>query len=199
MKNFRNNSWAFLLMFSFIICVSFVNHSAPINPYYNYAAIADTAKQPKMTVEEIMVQPMTVLIIRDTAATMNDIGPVLGKNYGEIIAFMQKNGLQFASQPMAWYHSQSAPFIMEAGIPVDKKPGAAEGRIAVKQTEAGKAVVVHFWGPYEQTMMAYDKIKDWLTKNNKKAKGTAYDVYITDPTTVNDPYQVQTDIIQLYQ
>lgn len=199
MKNFRNNSWAFLLMVSFLICVSFVDNSRPGYTYYDYSAMADTARQPKMVVEEITVQPMTVLVIRDTATTMNEIGPVLGRDYGEIIAFMQKNDLQFASQPLAWYHSEAAPYIIEAGIPVNKKPGATEGRITVKQTEAGKAVVVHFWGPYELTPQAYDKIKDWLKKNNKKAKGPAYDVYITDPTTVNDPYLVQTDIIQLYQ
>lgn len=199
MKNFRNNSWAFLLMVSFLTGFSFVDHSRPRYTYYDYSALTDTARQPKMVVEEITVQPMTVLAIRDTAATMNDIGPVLGRDYGEISAFMQKNGLQFAAQPLAWYYTQSAPFILEAGIPVNKKPSSMEGRIVLKEIPAGKAVVVHFWGPYELTGQASAKLNEWLQKNNKKARGAPFDMYITDPSTVTDPYQVQTDIIQLYQ
>ncbi|MGB8190401.1 MAG: GyrI-like domain-containing protein [Chitinophagaceae bacterium] len=199
MKKFRNNSWTFLLVVSFLIGVSFVDHSRPAYTYFDYSALADTARQPKMVVEEITVPAMTVLSIRDTAATMNDIGPVLGRDYGEISAFMQKNGLQFAAQPLAWYHTQSAPFILEAGIPVNKKPASVEGRIVLKEIESGKGVVIHFWGPYELTGQAYGKLNDWLKKNNKKAKGVPFDMYITDPSSVTDPYQVQTDIIQLYQ
>jgi effector-binding domain-containing protein len=199
MKNFRNNSWVFLLVVSFLIGVSFVDHSRPASRDYNYAAMSDTTKQPKMVVEEITVQPMIVLVIKDTAATMADIGPALGEDYGEIGAFMHKNGLQFAGAPLAWYHTQREPFILEAGIPVDKKPAAGEGRITIREIGPAKAVVVHFWGPYELTGQAYDKIREWLKKNNKTAKGAPFDMYLTDPTTVKDPYQVQTDIVQIYQ
>ena len=186
-------------MVSFLIGVSFVDHSRPAYKDFNYAAMADTTRPPKMVVEEITLQPMIVLVIKDTAQTMADIGPVLGENYGEIGAFMRKNGLQFAGAPLAWYHTQSEPFILEAGIPVDKKPAADEGRITVKAIGQSKAVVVHFWGPYELTGQAYEKIKEWLKKNNKTAVGAPFDMYLTDPTTVKDPYQVQTDIVQIYQ
>ncbi|HYF30539.1 MAG TPA: GyrI-like domain-containing protein [Chitinophagaceae bacterium] len=198
MKNFRNNSWAFLLMVSFLICVSFVDHSGS-GYKYDYTSIADTTKQPRMTVEEITVQPMIVLAIKDTAATTAEIGPKLGKNYGTIGAFMGQNNLQMTGAPLAWYYSEKEPFILEAGIPVNQKPSATHPSITVKEIPAAKAVVVHFWGPYELTPQAYDKIREWLKKNNKKAQGAPFDVYLTDPTTVNDPYQVQTDIIQIYQ
>ena len=199
MKNFRNNSWAFLLMVSFLIGVSFVDHSRPGYMDLDYSGVADTTKQPKMVVEEITIQPMVVLAIRDTAATMADIGPVLGKDYGEIGAFMRRNGLQFAGPVMAWYHTSKAPFILEAGVQVDKKPASAEGRITVKEIGSAKAVVVHFWGPYELTSQGYEKINQWLSKNKKKAVGAPFDRYITDPMSVSDPYQVQTDIVQIYQ
>jgi effector-binding domain-containing protein len=100
---------------------------------------------------------------------------------------------------MAWYHTDKEPYILEAGIPVDKKPTATHPSITVKEIGPAKAVVVHFWGPYELTPQGYEKVRDWLKKNNKKAMGSPYDVYLTDPTTVNDPYKVQTDIIQIYQ
>jgi effector-binding domain-containing protein len=203
MKNFRNNSRFFLLVVSFLIGVSFIDHSRSRYSDFDFAALpdttTDTTKQPKMVVEEITVQPMVVLVIRDTAATMADVGPVLGKNYSEIQTFMQTNGIRFAGQPMAWYLSQPPPFILEAGIPVNKKPTAGEGRISIREIKQSKAVAVHFWGPYEQIPQAYGKITDWLKKNNKKAIGSVLEIYVTDPSTVSDPYQVQTDIIQIYQ
>lgn len=186
-------------MVSFLICVSFVDRSRRSYGHYDYTTAIDTTRQPKMTVEEITVQPMIVLAIRDTAPTMADIGPRLGKNYGLIGAYMGQNGLQMAGAPLAWYHTEKEPFILEAGIPVDKKPSGTHPTITVKEIGPAKAVVVHFWGPYELTPQGYDKIREWLKKNNKKPLGAAFDVYVTDPTTVNDPYQVQTDIIQIYQ
>ncbi len=199
MQKFRNNSWAFLLMVSFLTGVSFVDHSKPGFKDFDYAAVPDTTRPPKMVVEEITVEPMVVLVIKDTAATMADIGPVLGKNYGELSVFMRSHGLQFSGPPMAWYYTQQAPFILEAAARVDKRPAAGEGRIQVRETGKEKAVVVHFWGPYELTGQASAKINEWLAKNKKKAKGAPFHVYITDPTTVSDPSQVQTDIIQIYQ
>ncbi len=128
---------------------------------------------------------------------MNEIGMKLGLDYGEIGGFMQKNGLIFSGHPMAWYYTQEEPFIMVAGVPVDREPASPPGgRIEVIKLQPSKAVVLHFWGPYELTGKAYAKITDWLKKNNKQADGPPFDVYITDPTTVKDPYQVQTDIYQ---
>jgi effector-binding domain-containing protein len=200
MKNFRNNSSAFLLIVAFFISVSFVDHSRQAYNEFDYTHMAtDTAREPKMVAEEITLQPMIVLTIRDTAPGMADIGPILGKRYGQLGAFMGSNGLQMAGPPMAWYHTEQPPYIMEAGIQVDKKPANVQSPIEVKEIGQAKAVVVHFWGPYELTPKGYDKIREWLKKNNKKAVGAPFDRYMTDPTTVSDPYQVQTDIIQIYQ
>lgn len=199
MKNFRNNSWAVLLMVSFLIGVSFVDHSKPGYMSIDYTASADTTRQPKMILEETTVPSMVVLVIKDTAATTADIGPVLGKNYGKIGGFMRSNGLQMAGAPIAWYYTQQPPYVLEAGIRVDKKPGSAIDGIVVREIPGAKAVVVHFWGPYELTGQAYGKLAEWLTKNKKQAIGAPFDVYISDPMTVSDPYQVQTDIYQFYQ
>src|SRR5215211_4275066 len=48
MKNFRNNSWAFLLVVSFLIGVSFVDHSRPGYLDLDYSGVTDTTKQPRM-------------------------------------------------------------------------------------------------------------------------------------------------------
>lgn len=155
--------------------------------------------EPKMTVETIKTTPMQVLTILDTAAVMSDIGPVLQKAYGEMGELINKDQLTFTSAPLAWYYSNSAPFVLEAAIPVNKAPANTGGRIKWKTVPAENAIVVHFYGPYEETHLAYTKIQDWLTANNKKAKGAPYDVYVDDPTTKKSMYEVRTDIIQPFE
>jgi len=54
MKNFRNNSRFFLLVVSFLIGVSFIDHSRPRYRSFD-RAIADTTTQPKMVVETIQI------------------------------------------------------------------------------------------------------------------------------------------------
>jgi effector-binding domain-containing protein len=130
---------------------------------------------------------------------MSDIGPVLQKAYGEIGELINKDQLTFTSAPLAWYYSNSAPFVLEAAIPVNKAPANTGGRIKWKTVPAENAIVVHFYGPYEETHLAYTKIQDWLTANNKKAKGAPYDVYVDDPTTKKSMYEVRTDIIQPFE
>ena len=155
--------------------------------------------EPKMMVETIKTAPLQVLTILDTAAVLSDIGPVLQKAYGEIGELINKEQLTFTGAPLAWYYSGSAPYVMEAAIPVDKTPGTTPGRIKYKTVPAENAVVVHFYGPYEETNLAYAKIQDWLKANNKKAKGAPYDVYMDDPTTKKSMYEVRTDIIQPFE
>lgn len=156
-------------------------------------------EEPKMTVETIKTTPFQVLTILDTAAVMSEIGPVLQKAYGEIGDLINKEQLTFSGMPLSWYYSNSAPFVLEAAIPVNKAPANTGGRIKWKTVPAENAVVVHFYGPYEETHLAYTKIQDWLKANNKKAKGAPYDVYVDDPTTKKSMYEVRTDIIQPFE
>jgi effector-binding domain-containing protein/ribosome-associated toxin RatA of RatAB toxin-antitoxin module len=157
-------------------------------------------KEPTMKLETTTAKTMMVLYVADTAKTMADIGPVLGKAYGEIGAFMSKNNIQPVGPPLAWYYGgQNAPYPLEAGMPASKLPATVEGRIKSRTVEGGPAIVVRFWGPYEMGDRAYTMINDWLKKNNKTANGAPYEVYIGDPEKEKDPYKVQTDFYQQYK
>jgi effector-binding domain-containing protein len=45
--------------------------------------------------------------------------------------------------------------------------------------------------------MAYSALDYWLEKNDKAAGGLPFEVYLNDPVTVQDPYDLRTDIYQL--
>ncbi|MEJ7736568.1 MAG: GyrI-like domain-containing protein [Chitinophagaceae bacterium] len=182
---------------------SWVKNAFPANDVKDVTRPNDTwlayPQKPRMELEVLKTKPMIVLSIMDTAKTMSDIGTNLAKNYVEIGSIMKINNLSYAGMPLAWYYSQTEPYVIEAGIPVNKKPSKLNGRIKVKHVAGVNAVVVHFWGPYEMTSKAYPMIRKWLEQNNKTAAGVPYDVYVTDPTTVKDPYQIQTDIFQPFK
>jgi len=156
-----------------------------------------TAKEPVIKIEETQVKPMTVLYTIEKAATSDEIGQKLGAAYGEMGAFMKKNNLQMAGAPAATYKSQQAPFDFEAWASVNAAPKKVEGRIKFKKIEGGKAVVAHFFGPYEMNYKGFEKLMSYIKEKGLTPVGSSYEVYVNDPTTVKDPYEIQTDIYQV--
>ncbi len=154
---------------------------------------------PRMQLEETKLEAMQLLTILDTAQAMTDIGPLLQKAYGEMGDVLKTQNLSMSGAPMAWYYTESEPFVVDAAIPVSAKPRAAGGRIKLRDLPAGPAVVVHYYGPYEESGAAYEKIREWITAQGKKAKGAPFEVYMDDPTTKSSMYEVRTDIIQPLQ
>ena len=155
------------------------------------------AKEPVIKIEETQAKPMIVLYTVEKAASSNEIGQKLGVAYGEMGAFMKKNNLEMTGAPAATYKSEKAPFDFEAWATVNAAPKKGEGRIKFKKIEGGKAVVAHFFGPYEINYKGYEKLMSYIKEKGLTPLGNSYEVYVNDPTTVKDPYEIQTDIYQL--
>jgi effector-binding domain-containing protein len=100
---------------------------------------------------------------------------------------------------MAWYKKQKTPFFFEAGIPVNKTGSKPVKGVQIRQMSGGKALIVHFYGPFELLPQGYDAVKEWMKENKKIPAGPSYEIYITDPIDKNgkpvDPYKIQTDIV----
>lgn len=141
-----------------------------------------------------------VLCIRDSAINSARLSQKLAQIYGVRLAdVIRKNKLKIIGPPHAWYKSQKAPFFFEAGLPVDKKPAKLGKNIIMKQIGGDSSVVAHFYGPYEQTGMAYEALQDWLKDHKKKLRSAPYEIYVGDPIDKDgkpvDPYKVLTDIV----
>lgn len=155
------------------------------------------AKEPVINIADTQVQPMIVLYTMEKAASSNEIGQKLGIAYSDMGDFIKKNNLQMIGAPAATYKSQQAPFDFEAWTIVNAAPKKAEGRIKFKKIDGGKAVVAHFFGPYEINYKGYEKLMSYIKEKGLTAIGNSYELYVNDPTTVKDPYEIQTDIYQL--
>ena len=149
----------------------------------------------KITLDKTAFNDMNILFITDTAATTEGIKDVLGKAYGEIMQFVQKNRLQ-PLKFMAWYGSSQPPWIMDVAVEVNKTPETASGRVHSKVQPGGEVLIAHIWGPYDQVGQAYIAIGKWMNENHRQAKSASFEVYINDPATVKDPSEIQTDVYQ---
>lgn len=171
---------------------------SPLNLLIIFAMVQDTTRKPTAYLEEVTVDTMSILVIKDTAKTMNDISSVIGGGYGELFTFINQAGLQ-PGKVMASYHTFQPPFIMDIAVEVNKFPAQASGRIRVDKIAGGRAIIARYKGPYEKIGMAYDAIAGWLKDHQKKSKRPPFEVYLDDPATVKDPFELRTDVYQLIE
>ena len=113
----------------------------------------------------------------------------------ELGGFLKKNNLQMAGPPCGWYYGNRFPMTFDIGVPVNQSPATTEGRIKVRQVLGGKAVVAHYYGPYDQIGKGYSVATAWIKEHNKIAIAPPYEVYVGDPGMEKDPYKVLTNII----
>lgn len=157
-------------------------------------------RPPIVNIVDTLTPKRIVIFAKDSAATFERISLKLGKIYGaKLPEYIKKNKLKTDGAPMAWYKKQKAPYFFEAGVPVNKKGAKPVSGVQVREIAAGKAVIAHFYGPFELLPVGYDAIKEWMKDNKKKAAGAPYEIYLTDPIDKDgkpvDPYKIQTDII----
>jgi effector-binding domain-containing protein len=157
-------------------------------------------RPPILNIVDTVSPKRLIIYCKDSAATFDRISLKLGNIYGaKLQEYIKKNNLKTTGAPMAWYKKQKAPYFFEAGIPVNKKGTKSVSGVQFRELSACKAVIAHFYGPFELLPQGYDAIKEWMKDNKKKAAGAPYEMYITDPVDKNgkpvDPYKIQTDII----
>ncbi len=158
---------------------------------------------PIINIVDTISMPFNVISIKDSASNNIRLSQKLAKIYGEKLAeCIQKNKLKITGAPLAWYKTQKAPFFFEAGIPVDKKPAKLSKSVKFRQIPRGKVILAHYFGPYEESVQAYQFLKEWIKDNKKSVSAPAYEIYVTDPIGNDgnpiDPYKVQTDIVFPY-
>ncbi|MDP4216556.1 MAG: GyrI-like domain-containing protein, partial [Bacteroidota bacterium] len=87
--------------------------------------------------------------------------------------------------------------ILDAAVEVDKRPDQLTGRVKWIALRSGNAIVAHYQGPYDQIGPAYTALFNRLKQQNKMADGPPFEVYLNDPMSVKDPFDLRTDVYQM--
>ena len=164
------------------------------------AATTTYERPPIVNIVDTLAPKRTVIYAKDSAAVFEGISLKLANIYGNKLgAYIKKNNLKMTGAPMAWYTKQKPPYFFEAGVPVNKAGTKPVAGVAVREMAAGKAIIAHFYGPFNLLPQGYDAVKEYIKDKKLSTNGMAYEVHLTDPIDKNgkpvDPYKVQTDIV----
>jgi effector-binding domain-containing protein len=140
---------------------------------------------------QLKIEPTTVKEIKalgiKSSVPAAEIGKTLGQSYGEIMAFMTKNNIKQAGAPFAIYHSHSEEKVdFEACIPIEAVTVKPTGKIIETGIKGGNAVVANYYGDYDKSAIGHIAIDKYVATNNKKVKGSPWEVYVTDPGVEKD-------------
>lgn len=146
------------------------------------------ANDPEGIIGIIDVPEVLTLAYKDSAA-QEDIGFKMGKGYGAIEEDMQKLNLDSEGLPAGaiYYSNDPKNFVFECIVPINKIPASQPKNSTVVVLEATRAVVYNYYGPYNNMMGAYEKLKQYLAENKLEQTGPAREFYLSDPTTEKDP------------
>jgi len=134
-----------------------------------------------------------------TTLAVTEIGPWLGKAFGEVASYLARKGAGPAGMPFARYHPTSDNrFDVEAGFPAST-PTGGEGEVEPSDLPGGLAAVTVHIGPYDAMEPAYEALRTWVQTHGGEPVGDAWEVYLSDPNADPDPSTWRTEVVQPYK
>ncbi len=137
-------------------------------------------------IQEMDFAGMTFAAIRQTVS-FADIKTFYEQSFATIATVLGTKKINIAGAPVGLYFSwdeQAAMTDMAAAFPVKK--AVTDGDVQTITIPAGTAYALDYYGPYEESMIAY-KALDYYFKNNQLEFGVPImEEYLTDPATEPD-------------
>lgn len=142
-------------------------------------------------------EPITYLAIRDSVSgdEWANFSAQLGENYGQIVAYMTANNIDFAGMPLTqWFtFDETGTSIYTAGIPVASGTTAGDG-MEIVTIPAGNAYRYVHMGAYEETEAAHNAINQYMYSTGNLPTGAPWEIYVTDPGMEPDTSKWVTEI-----
>ena len=123
-------------------------------------------------------------ISRDSSAAMGQLYDALGSE-----------GIAPAAPPRLVYHEMDEDvWKLEVCVPVSAAVAAPEG-LTHRRFEGGKMASALHVGPYDELGMAYRELEVWMDRQALRPSGPPFDIYLNDPSEVEDPAKLETEIL----
>lgn len=153
----------------------------------------EAAKAPKLEVELIDYPEHHFVAVREQI-DITGIETFFANNFGKIM----ESGVQMEGGfPSGLYYTwdmENMQTDMAAAIPVAKGTVAPEGTRLI-QVPQGKALLINYYGAYENIGSAHELMETYLVANELEYLGPAIEEYVTDPMTESDPNKWLTKVI----
>jgi effector-binding domain-containing protein len=149
--------------------------------------------EPPLAMEEVMTDTIFYLSVRDTA-TAGTIHDKRKQVYNLLEKEIVRQQLKKAGAPFSIFHSYSEEFVdVEMAVPVDRS-GRPTEIISAGMLPAGRHLVAHFFGSYENTHQAHQALIRHVQEKGLTINGLLREHYVSDPAQQTDTAQWQTDI-----
>ncbi len=114
---------------------------------------------------------------------MEAVSEKIGATYGQIMGYMEKNGIEPAGTPLAYYSNfeEGVGFDMECGIPVAEATTLKDRDLKVAKTHTGKAVKAVHMGSYQDLKTTYDALTAYMKDMEYGAFNSSWEVYVSGP------------------
>ena len=152
----------------------------------NLKIVSETIVQEKRPIVELVTVPEFSYVSIRKHVQLEDISTQMGIYYGQLMQFINDQGLLRTDMPYAIYHQIDGTLVdLECGIPVDGTV-VTEGEISSgKMPQKTYAEADHF-GSYSNLEKTHNFIQQWITDNNFTLTGGPMEKYLTDPQQVPD-------------
>lgn len=123
------------------------------------------------------------------------ISEEMGKAYGDVMAFIQANGLTPTGPALSVYYAYDPNTVtFRAGFFVSADDAKkASGNVKADMTPAGRVVNFTHLGPYSKLSESYGKLMGWLQDEGLALGAPTWEVYVNDPDTTPED-ELRTDI-----
>ncbi len=159
----------------------------------NIKKLAEEATRNKVVFFVDNIPNINIVFISDsTSVNPQDISKKYGECFVELSDFVTKNKMEIIGGPIAVTKSYTKIFYtFDAAFPVKSFEGInSEGRIQFGQIAASKVLRAIFLGSYDEFEEVYGKIHQYLNSKQFQIRGNFFEMYYTDPTTVQPKHNV---------
>ena len=131
---------------------------------------------------------------------VSDINVKLGEIYEEIYLTLANQGIMPISQPFAKYINfphkagDDNKVILKAGAFLEEEIETL-GRIQIGNSTSGNTLQSSHFGVYETVSVTHDLMKKHCNEIGYTINGSAYEIYITDPSLEPNPSKWETKVI----
>ena len=146
--------------------------------------------------EEVRIgrRDAVLIVSKRASARLSEIGPVIGRAFGEAYGYLSARGIETAGPPFVIYHGMPVaddPFDVEICAPVARTTDPPTGW-QVRELPAGTfATLVHV-GPYDTLGAANDRLAAWIGDHALAIAGPPREAYLSEPDT--PPEQIRTTV-----
>ena len=155
-----------------------------------------------IAVEIRTLEPTTTIAVR-LETTVDRLSEVFDKEMPRIGAVLSDVGGQMAGPPFARYHHYGPDRVeVEVGAPIafvtaglQPISGKPDGIMGASSLPGGLAAVTIHNGPYDMLAKTYDALAAWIAAEGHTAGDGPWEIYVSDPGTVPDPADLETEIV----